>query len=80
MASFFFDFWRQMVVRRLGGPQNPSGRSGEQKNLLSLPLFEFGVVKPIASLLHRLLLVGVRCRNIVPLSSGYNEDGGHRFL
>jgi hypothetical protein len=37
-----------MVVRGLSGPQNPFGRFGEQKNLLSLPGFEFRVVKPVA--------------------------------
>jgi len=36
-----------MVVRRVGGPQNPSGRFGEQKNLLSLPGFEFRIVKSV---------------------------------
>lgn len=37
-----------MVVRRLGGSQNPFGHFGEQKNVLSLPGFEFRAVNPVA--------------------------------
>jgi len=36
-----------MVVRRLGGPQNLARSFGEQKNLLSLPGFEFRALKPV---------------------------------
>jgi hypothetical protein len=38
---------RCLLNRRLGGPQNQSGRRGEEKNLLPLPEFEHWIVQRV---------------------------------
>jgi hypothetical protein len=44
-----WEICRYPVNKRLGGPQKGSGRSGEAKNLVTMPGLEARTIQPIAS-------------------------------